>query len=52
MPMIPPIKKFWELVNFKPNANQEQAIFYTDGPLFLTAGPGSGKTAVLENLNY
>lgn len=32
---------------FKPNANQEQAILHTGSPLFLTAGPGSGKTRVL-----
>lgn len=32
---------------FKPNPNQEKAILHTDGPLFLTAGPGSGKTRVL-----
>ena len=38
---------FWKLKKFKPNAQQEEAILYTDGPLFLTAGPGSGKTRVL-----
>ncbi|MGG6242872.1 UvrD-helicase domain-containing protein [Nodosilinea sp. AN01ver1] len=32
---------------FRPNANQEQAIFHNSGPLYLTAGPGSGKTRVL-----
>ena len=32
---------------FQPNPNQEQAILHTEGPLFLTAGPGSGKTRVL-----
>jgi len=32
---------------FTPNENQEKAILHTDGPLFLTAGPGSGKTRVL-----
>ena len=32
---------------FKPDNYQEQAILHTTGPLFLTAGPGSGKTRVL-----
>lgn len=41
------IEHFWNLRNFKPNENQREAILYVDGPLFLTAGPGSGKTRVL-----
>lgn len=41
------IQQLWELSNFKPNENQEKAILHTEGPLFLTAGPGSGKTRVL-----
>ncbi len=32
---------------FKPNKEQREAIEHVDGPLFLTAGPGSGKTRVL-----
>lgn len=32
---------------FVPNENQLRAIKHLDGPLFLTAGPGSGKTRVL-----
>jgi DNA helicase-2/ATP-dependent DNA helicase PcrA len=32
---------------FKPNPHQEKAILHIEGPLFLTAGPGSGKTRVL-----
>ena len=32
---------------FIPNDNQLRAILHTDGPLLLTAGPGSGKTRVL-----
>lgn len=41
------IEKLWQIKNFKPNENQEKAILYTEGPLLLTAGPGSGKTRVL-----
>ncbi len=33
--------------NFAPNDAQRDAILHADGPLFLTAGPGSGKTQVL-----
>lgn len=43
----PPIKELWALYDFKPNENQEKAILHTDGPLYLPAGPGSGKTRVL-----
>lgn len=32
---------------FSPNKAQRDAILHTEGPLFLTAGPGSGKTRVL-----
>jgi DNA helicase-2/ATP-dependent DNA helicase PcrA len=32
---------------FIPNENQLKAITHVDGPLFLMAGPGSGKTRVL-----
>jgi DNA helicase-2/ATP-dependent DNA helicase PcrA len=41
------IEQLWADVDFKPNARQEEAILHTEGPLFLTAGPGSGKTRVL-----
>ncbi len=37
----------WAAYNFAPNPQQEAAILHTEGPLFLTAGPGSGKTRVL-----
>ena len=41
------IEYLWNLKGFKPNDNQKNAILETEGPLFLTAGPGSGKTRVL-----
>ncbi len=41
------IERLWKQQNFKPNNNQREAILHVDGPLFLTAGPGSGKTRVL-----
>ena len=34
-------------VGFSPNESQRHAIEHLDGPLFLVAGPGSGKTRVL-----
>src|SRR5262249_52831502 len=37
----------WQATGFSPNKSQEEAIKHIDGPLFLTAGPGSGKTRVL-----
>lgn len=41
------IEYFWKLKGFEPNDSQREAILHTNGPLFLTAGPGSGKTRVL-----
>lgn len=41
------IEKLWEETEFSPNPAQREAILHTDGPLFLPAGPGSGKTLVL-----
>ena len=32
---------------FSPNENQARAIHHVNGPLFLVAGPGAGKTRVL-----
>lgn len=42
-----PIETLWHRADFKPNPQQREAILHIDGPLFLTAGPGSGKTRVL-----
>ncbi|MBC8507630.1 MAG: ATP-dependent helicase [Chloroflexi bacterium] len=41
------IEKLWGLKKFAPNAEQREAFLHTDGPLYITAGPGSGKTRVL-----
>jgi DNA helicase-2/ATP-dependent DNA helicase PcrA len=41
------IEDLWNQRDFKPNDSQREAILHTTGPLFLTAGPGSGKTRVL-----
>jgi DNA helicase II / ATP-dependent DNA helicase PcrA len=32
---------------FEPDPNQKRAIFHVNGPLYLPAGPGAGKTGVL-----
>ena len=41
------IEYFWSLKNFRPNDRQREAILQNEGPLFLTAGLGSGKTRVI-----
>jgi DNA helicase-2/ATP-dependent DNA helicase PcrA len=41
------IQALWKQADFTPNPNQEEAIQHVDGPLYLPAGPGSGKTRVL-----
>lgn len=41
------IEDLWAAVGFRPNPAQESAIRHVDGPLYLPAGPGSGKTRVL-----
>lgn len=42
-----PIEHYWKKVGLTPTRQQQEAILHVDGPLFLTAGPGSGKTRVL-----
>jgi DNA helicase II / ATP-dependent DNA helicase PcrA len=41
------LESLWQAAEFQPNRRQEAAIKYVDGPLYLPAGPGSGKTKVL-----
>lgn len=41
------IERLWAEVGFEPNLAQRAAILHGDGPLYLPAGPGSGKTRVL-----
>lgn len=41
------LKVLWREFGFEPNHEQREAILHEDGPLFLPAGPGSGKTRVL-----
>ena len=46
---MPPsvLETLWKDYSFTPNDAQRQAILHLDGPLYLPAGPGSGKTRVL-----
>ena len=41
------LEQLWADAEFMPNDEQKEAILYSDGPLYLPAGPGSGKTRVL-----
>jgi DNA helicase-2/ATP-dependent DNA helicase PcrA len=41
------LETLWKLSKFTPNEQQRDAILYVDGPLCITAGPGSGRTRVL-----
>jgi len=41
------LELLFKMADFTPNDSQLKAIVHQEGPLFLTAGPGSGKTRVL-----
>jgi DNA helicase-2/ATP-dependent DNA helicase PcrA len=41
------IETLWKDFDFTPNDAQRDAILHTNGPLYMPAGPGSGKTRVL-----
>lgn len=41
------LNTLWDEVDFTPNDAQAEAIRHVGGPLYLTAGPGSGKTRVV-----
>lgn len=41
------IETLFNEYGFTPNESQKKAIMTLEGPLFLTAGPGSGKTRVI-----
>lgn len=41
------VARLWEDLPFRPNDEQQRAIEHTNGPLLITAGPGTGKTQVL-----
>lgn len=43
----PVVERLWKRFAFKPNDRQREAILHAGGPLYLPAGPGSGKTRVL-----
>lgn len=41
------LEDLWHEAKFAPTPQQRAAILHSDGPLYLPAGPGSGKTRVL-----
>jgi DNA helicase-2/ATP-dependent DNA helicase PcrA len=41
------LQALWQDFGFSPNSQQRDAVLHVNGPLFLPAGPGSGKTKVL-----
>ncbi|MCS7325535.1 MAG: UvrD-helicase domain-containing protein [Anaerolineae bacterium] len=41
------LERLWQQTGFQPNDAQRAAILHVEGPLYLPAGPGSGKTRVL-----
>lgn len=47
MPNALTLPQLWQETGFRPNAAQQRAILHVHGPLYLPAGPGSGKTRVL-----
>lgn len=47
MPNALTLAQLWQETGFRPNAAQQRAILHVHGPLYLPAGPGSGKTRVL-----
>ena len=47
MDISPLLAQLWDQFSFVPNDAQREAILHTQGPLYLPAGPGSGKTRVL-----
>lgn len=46
-PQSPTLEQLWQETGFRPNPSQHRAVLHVDGPLYLPAGPGSGKTRVL-----
>jgi len=44
---LPKLDDYMQSAGFSPNSQQLRAINHIEGPLFLPAGPGSGKTRVL-----
>ena len=47
MTQVATLERLWQDFEFDPNNNQKKAIRHVEGPLYLPAGPGSGKTRVL-----
>ncbi len=41
------LQALWQQSGITPNAAQQEAIFHTEKPLLIIAGPGSGKTFTL-----
>lgn len=47
MTKLTSLEDLWNYFEFNPNEEQRRAILHQGGPLYLPAGPGSGKTRVL-----
>ena len=47
MKTLASLDDLWSQFGFSPNIDQKRAILHSEGPLYLPAGPGSGKTRVL-----